>query len=175
MSDEFLDEHYERIGAIKGFVRKPRLLESGSVVQFFVPSDSEDVDAVLALALKKYQDAEVMVTVHLLKNQDGASMAKKDPGPTYGEFARKVYRRGYFNSHRVRQAIRKSCVGALVRFEGMPNDQHDWATIFAREHGQERFGEIPPAVFIDWIEGCGLDVPSWMNEEVDGGEDGARD
>lgn len=59
----------------RAFVRRPRLLQSGNMIQFFVEFDSPFHDAALVLAQRKFLDAEVGVKVYLLKHPDGRSAA----------------------------------------------------------------------------------------------------
>lgn len=138
-------ECYEQVGALRAFVRKPRLLESGNVVQFFVPQDSPDADAALALGMGKYSDAEVLITVHLLKHPDGAD-ARKPPQAAdekpYARCAHRLYQRGFFNAAQVRTAL-----------DGKPGDKSNQSTVasyLAEKLGYESMGCVPPAVLLEW-------------------------
>jgi len=76
MSD-WLDA-YPLILECRASVRRPRLLLSGNVLEFYLPSDSKFADAALVLAQKKFHDAEVAITVHLMKHPDGRDARQQD-------------------------------------------------------------------------------------------------
>lgn len=152
-----LDARYERIGGFVCYVRKPRLLMSGNVAEFFVDGKSPDADAVLALGASKYQDCECYVTVHLVKDANGASLAKaapepaEDTGKPYGKAASELYRHGFFYAPEVKAAIGVETY----------NDQRHTARALAAILGFESMGMVPPHVLRDWceLEGCAAALP----------------
>lgn len=155
MTEGELDERYHRIGGFVGFIRKPRLLQSGNIAEFFVGSDSPDADAVLALGASRYQDCEVYVTVHLVKDAVGTPQ-KKAGGPTaseakpYGQHAAELYRMGFFNHPVVRAAA------------GCGGPPHDVAHAIAAVLGYDSMGMVPLRVLREWCEryGCVLALPA---------------
>lgn len=59
-----------QIGAFAGYIRRPKPTESGMVAQFFGENGS-DADTICALSLTKFQDANVHVEVHVVKDPNG--------------------------------------------------------------------------------------------------------
>lgn len=60
-------------------VRRPRLLMSGNVIELFLDKQGPYADAALALGQAKYHDAEVAVTLRLMKHPDGRDAAVEAP------------------------------------------------------------------------------------------------
>lgn len=74
--NQFVDSA-KPIGAFSAYVRRPLPQISGLIAQFYGPN-GEDSDSILALSLTKYLDAEVLITVYLIKNADGVIMKQAD-------------------------------------------------------------------------------------------------
>lgn len=77
-------QNADLIGAFGCYVRRPLPQISGMCAQFFGPN-GEDSDAICALSLTKYLDAEVFVTIYHIKDFNGALMKKQDG--TYPQIA----------------------------------------------------------------------------------------
>lgn len=73
----------ETLGGFQAEVQRPAPLQSGMVAKF-LGEDGDNADAIAALSLSKYQDAEVSVEVRLVKLPNGAT-AKL--APVRGPFA----------------------------------------------------------------------------------------
>lgn len=74
--NQFVDSA-KPIGSFSAYVRRPLPQVSGLIAQFYGPN-GEDSDSILALSLTRYLDAEVLVTVYLIKNADGVIMKQAD-------------------------------------------------------------------------------------------------
>jgi hypothetical protein len=144
---------YENLGSLRAYIRKPKLLVSGNVIEFFVPSESPDSDLALMLGSNRYHDCEVLVTLHMLKDADGASLRKKGPTPEkpYSDQAQILYQHGFFNAPAVQRAIGKA--------DGSKGStgQSPWGLSLARQLGGEGMGAISPPVVLDWAQRHGLD------------------
>ncbi len=86
----------EQIGSFSAYVRRPVPNLSGMLAQFFGPN-GEDSDSILALSLTKYLDAEVFVSVYMIKDANG--MVMKEPSGSYPKIAEflSIIRRGLPN------------------------------------------------------------------------------
>lgn len=74
--NQFVDSS-KQIGAFSAYVRRPLPQISGLIAQFFGPN-GEDSDSILALSLTKFLDAEVLITVYLIKDSNGVIMKSQD-------------------------------------------------------------------------------------------------
>lgn len=154
MDDEILS-NFEMIGRLKAFIRKPRLLESGNEIRFFVPGDSPYADLALMLGRNTLHDCEVMITLHVTKGKDGEDLSKKGtkkktdgtPDKLYAAAAHMLYNKGFFNAPQVRAEIKgtkdvpKPDAGAA---------QSPFAAALAQELGYDSMGHVPPAVLMEW-------------------------
>ena len=75
----------EQLGAFSGYVRRPEPNNSGMTAQIF-GENGDDADTILALSLSKYQDIEVFVTIHLIKDFNGQIMKENDTYPRLCSF-----------------------------------------------------------------------------------------
>ena len=66
---------FPQIVEFKAYLRRPRLLLTGNVVELFIEKDSPFADAALVLAQGKYHDCEVAVKIWITKHPDGRSAA----------------------------------------------------------------------------------------------------
>lgn len=143
---------YPVIGGFRGMVRKPRLLQSGNVAEFFVGNDGE-ADAVLALGMSKYQDAEVYVRVYLIKHPDGQEArllrAPDDEKKPHADLASMLYSRGFFKGLQIQAAI-KGTKDAPKPEPGASQSQ--WGKALASELGYPSMGYVPPDSLLDWAE-----------------------
>lgn len=71
-------EGYPQILECRALVRRPRLLLSGNVLEFFLHADSVYADAALVLGQKKFHDSEVILKVYLTKHPDGRDARQQD-------------------------------------------------------------------------------------------------
>lgn len=75
----------EQMGAFSGYVRRPKPNTSGMVAQIF-GENGDDADTILALSLTKYQDAQVLVSVYMVKDAYGKIMKENDKYPMISQF-----------------------------------------------------------------------------------------
>lgn len=162
---------YECLGSIKAYVRKPRLLESGNVIQFFVPAESPDSDLSLMLGRSNYSDCQVAVTLHLIQDSDGKDKRRRRgtaPPKKYGAVAQMLYKHGFFNAPQVQTAIGTPDKGET--------GQSAWGVALAKQlGGDDGMGSVDPAVVLDWAERHGVDgiLPKDYVTEAQGGGDTA--
>lgn len=78
-------ETSEQMGAFSGYIRRPTPSSSGMTAQIF-GENGEDADTILALSLSKYQDAEVLVNIYLVKDSLGRIMKTGDKYPIISSF-----------------------------------------------------------------------------------------
>jgi hypothetical protein len=78
-------ETAEQMGAFSGYIRRPQPATSGMTAQIF-GENGEDADTILALSLSKYQDAEVLVNIYLIKDSVGKIMKEGDNYPLISSF-----------------------------------------------------------------------------------------
>lgn len=150
MDDEEMLAQYERAGAFRAFVRAPKVTQAGNVAQFFVPRDSGDADSILALGMSKRLDTEVYVTVHVLKDANGADLRRPpvngaEAKKPYAVLAQILYVHGFFNAQQVHQEIAQG-----RQIEG--NGQSPWSQELAKHLGYESLGYVPPEMFLDWAD-----------------------
>lgn len=81
-------EAYPVLMEFRASVRRPRLLMSGNVVELFLDKLGPYADAALVLGQGKYHDAEVAVTLRLMKHPDGRDAAEPRPKPPPPERSR---------------------------------------------------------------------------------------
>jgi hypothetical protein len=138
-------EQYEEIGSLTAEVRRPRLLASGNVLEFFVSADSPDCDLSLMLGHSKFHDATVHISVRLIKHPNGkdAKLPAVQGGSVtkpFASIARMLYQRGFFNAPQVRKAIGGQ-FGPSV---------NAWSEALAKQLGYVSMGCVPPDVLLDW-------------------------
>lgn len=78
-------EGSEQMGAFSGYIRRPTPSSSGMTAQIF-GENGDDADTILALSLSKYQDAEVLVNIYLVKDALGRIMKTDDKYPLVSSF-----------------------------------------------------------------------------------------
>lgn len=139
---------YERIGSLRAYIRRPKLLLAGNVMEFFVPVDSPDSDLALMLGRSGYNDSQVCVTLHLIKDADGKDLRQKEKADPdvkpYNDIAMLLYRKGYFNAPHVQRAIGEPAGGVT--------GQSKWGIALARKLGFDSMGMVPPDVMFEWAE-----------------------
>lgn len=139
---------YEKIGTLRAYIRRPKLLLAGNVVEFFVPVDSPDSDLALMLGRSGYNDSQVCVTLHLIKDPDGKDLRQKkvaEPeGKPHADIAMLLYRKGYFNAQHVQRAIGAPAAGVT--------GQSAWGLALAKSLGFDSMGFVPPEVMYEWAE-----------------------
>lgn len=93
----------EEIGGFKGYVRRPKPLISGYVLNFFA-ENGDQADAVLALGMSSRVDNDATIVIRKIQDPDGASAKKKIKGP-YGEQAKILYQSGFFRNPKAWKAL----------------------------------------------------------------------
>lgn len=78
-------ETEEQMGAFSGYIRRPTPSASGMTAQIF-GENGDDADTILALSLSKYQDAEVLVNIYLVKDSVGRIMKENNKYPLICSF-----------------------------------------------------------------------------------------
>lgn len=78
-------ESSEQMGAFSGYIRRPTPSASGMTAQVF-GENGDDADTILALSLTKYQDAEVLVNIYLIKDSVGRIMKENGKYPLISSF-----------------------------------------------------------------------------------------
>lgn len=80
-----------QIGAFSGYNRRPMPDRSGMMAQIY-GENGPDADVISALSLTKFQDADVYVRVHLIKDSHGQIMKANGAFPTIASFRGKIQR-----------------------------------------------------------------------------------
>jgi len=75
----------EQLGAFSGYIRRPKPNTNGMVAQIF-GENGEDADTILALSLTKFQDAQVLVSVYIIKDSFGKVMKDGNKFPMVSQF-----------------------------------------------------------------------------------------
>lgn len=111
--NQFIDTS-KQIGAFSAYVRRPLPQISGLIAQFFGPN-GDDSDSILALSLTKYLDAEVLITVYLIKNENGVIM--KEANGTYPKISQ------FFGVIRRSKPTRGGMLAEFFATNGVNSDQ----------------------------------------------------
>lgn len=82
--DKLVDSD-EQIGAFSGYIKRPQPNMAGMIAQFF-GENGIDADTITALSLTKYQDAQVYVSVRMIKDAVGNVMKKDGEYPEIAKF-----------------------------------------------------------------------------------------
>ena len=80
-----------QIGAFSGYNRRPLPDRNGMTAQIY-GENGDDADMISALSLTKFQDADVYVRIHLIKNAVGQIMKNETGFPLISEFKAKIQR-----------------------------------------------------------------------------------
>ena len=75
----------EQLGVFTGYLRRPSTTQTGMTAQFFGPNGQE-ADMIATLALSKFQDIEVFVSVYLIKDANGQLMKDNRKYPVITSF-----------------------------------------------------------------------------------------
>lgn len=75
----------EQMGVFSGYIRRPIPNQNGMIAQIF-GENGDDADTILALSLSKYQDVQVFVNIHLVKDPNGRIMKQGDEYPLISSF-----------------------------------------------------------------------------------------
>lgn len=75
----------EQLGVFTGYLRRPSTTQTGMTAQFFGPNGQE-ADMIATLALSKFQDIEVFVSVYLIKDSNGQLMKNNGKYPVITSF-----------------------------------------------------------------------------------------
>lgn len=75
----------EQLGVFTGYLRRPSTTQTGMTAQFFGPNGQE-ADMIATLALSKFQDLEVFVSVYLIKDANGMLMKENGKYPVISSF-----------------------------------------------------------------------------------------
>lgn len=117
-------ESSEQMGAFSGYIRRPTPSASGMTAQVF-GENGEDADTILALSLSKYQDAEVLVNIYLIKDAVGRIMKESGKYPLVSSFV------GF-----VRRSLPKKD-GMIAQFFA-PNGEHsDSVSVLSKSEFQD--------------------------------------
>ncbi len=81
---QYLDKQ-DHIGSFSGYIRRSQASMAGLVAQFF-GENGEDADTITALSLSKFQDAQVFITVYLIKDALGKIMKDNGHYPKIASF-----------------------------------------------------------------------------------------
>jgi hypothetical protein len=84
-SPDKLNNTDEQIGAFSGYIKRPQPNMAGMIAQFF-GENGEDADTISALSLTKFQDAQVYVSVRMIKDALGNVMKKDGQYPEIARF-----------------------------------------------------------------------------------------
>lgn len=82
--NQFIDTD-EQIGAFSGYIKRSQPTIAGMVAQFF-GENGEDADTILALSLTKFLDAQVYVSIRIIKDSLGNVMKKNGEFPEIANF-----------------------------------------------------------------------------------------
>lgn len=75
----------EQLGVFTGYLRRPSTTQTGMTAQFFGPNGQE-ADMIATLALSKFQDLEVFVSIYLIKDANGQLMKDNGKYPVISSF-----------------------------------------------------------------------------------------